>query len=70
MIPMRKIFAAAAMIITFGMCLPASGADAGERIAVLVGSSEPPFEETLTGFQRYLTKQGIESEFDDLPHCG
>jgi putative ABC transport system substrate-binding protein len=58
------MFATAAMIITFGMCLPASGGAAGERIAVLVGSSEPPFEETLTGFQGYLAKQGIEAEFD------
>ena len=64
MIPMRRIFAAAVMIVTFGMCLPATGADAGERIAVLVGSSEPPFEETLTGFQRYLSKQGIEAEVE------
>jgi putative ABC transport system substrate-binding protein len=52
------------MIMAFGMCLPASGAAAGERIAVLVGSSEPPFEETLAGFQGHLAKQGIEAEYD------
>jgi putative ABC transport system substrate-binding protein len=61
---MRRIFAVAAMIMAFGMCLPASGSAAGERIAVLVGSSEPPFEETLAGFQGHLAKQGIEAEFD------
>jgi putative ABC transport system substrate-binding protein len=64
MIAMRRAVAKAAMIIMFSMCLPASGVDAKERIAVLVGSSESPFEETLTGFQGYIAKQGIDAEFE------
>ncbi len=61
---MRTAFAAVAMIITLGLCAPAHRAEAGERIAVLIGSSEPPFEEALAGFQGYLAKQGIEAEYE------
>lgn len=67
---MRTAFAAVAMIITFGLCAPAHRAEAGERIAVLVGSSEPPFEEALAGFQGYLAKQGIEAEYETYRFSG
>jgi putative ABC transport system substrate-binding protein len=60
----RNIFAAAAIIIYFGTYSPGSGADAGERIAVLVSSSAPPFEETLAGFRSYLAKQGIKADYE------
>ncbi len=64
MMTMRAAFTAVVMLITFGLCAPAPRADAGERIAVLIGSSEPPFEEALAGFQGYLAKQGIEAEYE------
>lgn len=46
------------------IALGASPANAGERIAVLVNSSTPPFEETLAGFQAYLAKQGRKTDYD------
>lgn len=46
-------------------CFLASGtAGAGDKIAVLVSSSTPPFEETLAGFRDYLARQGIRVEYE------
>ncbi len=39
-------------------------AAAGAKIAVLVSSTEPPFEEALEGFQEQLSKQGLKPEYD------
>jgi len=41
-----------------------SHAAAGDKIAVLVSSSEPPYEEALAGFQAYLAKQGIKEDYE------
>lgn len=60
----RGIIAAGAVIATLAGWVTVCSVEAGERIAVIVSSSEPPFEETLTGFQGYLANQGIEAEFD------
>lgn len=46
------------------LLLPSSAFSAAQKIAVLVSSSEPPFEETLAGFQEYLLKQGIRADYD------
>jgi putative ABC transport system substrate-binding protein len=60
----RIIVAAIAIIIAAGVCNTVQEANAGERIAVLVSSQEPPFQETLAGFQAALAKQGIEADYD------
>jgi putative ABC transport system substrate-binding protein len=39
-------------------------AAAGDKVAVLVSSSEPPFEEALAGFQGHLTKQGVQASYE------
>ena len=70
MISKRSIIATAAMVITCGMWSLAPGAVAGERIVVLLSSSEPPFENTLAGFQGYLAKQGVEAEYEVYPLAG
>ena len=52
----------AIVFLLFGIC--AANATAGDKIAVLVSSSEAPFEETLAGFQGYLAKQGVKAEYE------
>jgi putative tryptophan/tyrosine transport system substrate-binding protein len=64
MMSMRAVFAAVAMIITFGMRPPAPGADAGVRIAVLVSYQDAPFGEALKGFQGYLHTQGVQADYE------
>ncbi len=61
---MRRLLAAWVIVLTFAVSCLAAGAENGERIAVLVSSSEPPFEETLKGFRGYLEKQGINVTYD------
>jgi len=60
----KNLCVRALMIMVLGLCSLAQQASAGERIAVLVSASDPPFEEALAGFQGYLAKQGIEADLD------
>lgn len=64
MMTVRDIIFAGAMIATLCVWSTVTGAEAGERIAVIVSSSEPPFEETLEGFRGYLTKKGVEAVYE------
>jgi putative ABC transport system substrate-binding protein len=59
----RCMVTAGAMSAILGAWITPPDLVAAERIAVLVSSSEPPFEETLAGFQKYLAKQGIDAEY-------
>lgn len=54
--------AAIALLCAFGPFVNHSVA--GDKIAVLVGSSEPPFEEALAGVQGYLAKQGAAVDYE------
>ncbi len=42
----------------------AGRAGAADKIAVLVSSKETPFEETLKGFQGFLTKVAVDAEYE------
>ncbi len=64
MMGMRAVFASVGMIITFVLCPPAPGADAGEKIAVLVSYQDTPFVEALKGFQDYLHTQGVQADYE------
>jgi putative ABC transport system substrate-binding protein len=61
---LRKILTTipTALLLLLGIC--AVDATAGDKIAVLVSSSEAPFEETLAGFQAFLAKQGVKPEYE------
>jgi putative tryptophan/tyrosine transport system substrate-binding protein len=56
--------ASAAVLIAASILSPVSSAQAADRIAVLVSSSEPAFEETLSGFRSFLVKLGISSDLE------
>ncbi len=58
-----RAFLAATIALAIGLILVPPRADAAERIAVLVSSSEAPFEETLAAFQEQLAKKGIAAEY-------
>jgi putative ABC transport system substrate-binding protein len=61
----KHIITLCAVIALLGAFVPfANHAAAGDKIAVVVGSSEPPFEETLAGIQGYLAKQGIAAKYE------
>jgi putative ABC transport system substrate-binding protein len=54
-----------AAIALLGVFLPfANHAVAGDTIAIMVGASDPPFEEALAGIQGYLAKQGIAVQYN------
>jgi len=59
-----RVIVAAALITVAGILFTPSRCNAVERIAVLVSSSEPPFEETLAGFRTSLEKQGLSVELE------
>lgn len=50
--------------LLFLLALAGGSHAAGDKIAVLVSSSEAPFEETLAGFQTFLAKQGVQAEYE------
>lgn len=60
----RTITAAAILAALISLVLPVAGADAAEKIAVLVSSKDAPFEEALAGLKNYIAKQGIEAEYE------
>jgi putative ABC transport system substrate-binding protein len=53
--------AASALILTSSL---AGSASAGEKIAVLVSSKDPAFEETFNGFKGYLGRLGVEADYE------
>ncbi len=57
------LFLTAAVSTAFWPFL-AGHAAAGTKIAVLVSSSEAPFDEALAGFQEYLSKRGLDPDYD------
>jgi putative tryptophan/tyrosine transport system substrate-binding protein len=51
--------------LLFGVFLPLAGhTDSGNKIAILLSSSDAPFEEALAGFQGHLAKQNIKTEYE------
>lgn len=55
--------AASTFVLTLGLSLIPPHVDAAERIAVLMSSSEAPFEETLAAFQAHLAQKGVDAEY-------
>ncbi len=60
----RTILFSLTIVCTAFCPLLAGHAAAGAKIAVLVSSSEAPFDEALAGFQEYLSKQGLNPDYD------
>jgi len=66
----HKIFPGAAFVFfTFFLASlnPANLAASDPRIAVLLSYSGAPFQETLSGFQQYLRKQGVQVGYEIYP---
>ncbi len=60
----RTIIAIAALA---GLILFASASNsvlAADKIAVLVSAKDAPFEDTLKGFQGFLTRAAVDAEYD------
>ncbi len=58
----RKIIFALTALLVFWMIVPF--AQAGNlRIAIMISNDSAPYRETLGGFQEYLRRQGLQSDF-------
>ncbi len=58
---LRSIMSAAVVLLLASF---AGSASAAEKIAVLVSSKDAPFEDTLKGFQSFLTKVAVDAEYE------